>query len=155
MYIVHVRPLATDTIFMIPFLKYKENIRKTTKRHVQQISQKFPKPLGSTVATQWIIIILKNLSSLLSHLSIHANCNPYLIFFFIQAPPLLTGSSIVASPPHIGSLFSHGNPILFLPPSISLWVTSFLPFSSHSLSFLSCTTKGEGGLQLVEQEIGK
>jgi hypothetical protein len=80
----------------------------------------------------------KNSFSLLSRLSIHANRNPYLLllFFFVQASLLLTGSSTVTSPPHINSLFSHRNLIISLSPSISLWVTSFSP-RSLSMSFLS------------------
>jgi hypothetical protein len=78
----------------------------------------------------------KNSFSLLSRLSIHADRNPYLLllFFFVQASPLLTGSSTVASPPHTNSIFSHRNPILSLSPSISLWVTSFSPRSLSTSS---------------------
>jgi hypothetical protein len=76
----------------------------------------------------------KNSFSLLSRLSIHADRNPYLLllFFFVQASPLLTGSSTIASPLHTNSLFF--TQILSLSPSISLWVTSFSPRSLSTSS---------------------
>jgi hypothetical protein len=85
----------------------------------------------------------KNSFSLLSRLSIHANRNPYLLllFFFVQASLLLTGSSTVASPPHINSLFSHRNPILSVSIDLSLGYLILASISLHviSLSFSHLT----------------
>jgi hypothetical protein len=52
----HVTVLATDTLKVVTFSQYRENIKiKTTKKDLHQMPHKFSKPLGSYSATQGFI----------------------------------------------------------------------------------------------------